>query len=156
MAHPLDSSYHWQPPVAVATIGLIVCVGILVRGQVDGWVGVVLILIALWAGFIAVVWSRTRASMMVDGPILTLRRVRRFVQLDGRNLVRVEEFRTPYGMSYRVVMNDHPAPYVVPTALLRKGHSTFFSWVLTWSPGAELDPGTLKSIDQLRTRGLLE
>ena len=156
MPQPLQSSYHWQPPVAVSTIGLIVCIGILIRGQANGWVGVVVILFALWAGFVALVWSRTRASMMVDGPILTVRRVRRFVQLDGRRLDRVQEFRTPYGMSYRVTMSDDPAPYIIPTALLSKGHSTFFGWVLTWSPGADLDRGTLKSIDQLRTRGLLQ
>ena len=156
MAHPLESSYHWQGPVGISTVGLVVCIGILVRSDAPGWLPVALILVLLWLLFVAVVWVRTRAHMEVDGPVLRVRRVRQVSELDGRKVLSVKEFRTPNGMSYRVTMNDDPAPYVVPTALLRKGHSTFFEWVLTWSPGAELDTGSLRSIDQLRTRGLLE
>lgn len=156
MAHPLESSYHWQGPVGISTVGLVVCAGILIRSQAPGWLPVALILVLLWLIFVAVAWVRTRAFMLVDGPILRVRRVRHVAALDGRKVLSVKEFRTPNGMSYRVTLNDDPAPYIVPTALLRKGHSTFFGWVLTWSPGAELDPGSLRSIEGLRTRGLLE
>jgi len=44
----------------------------------------------------------------------------------------------------------------VPTALLKTGHSTFFGWLLSQAPQAELDKGSRKTLEQLRIRGLLQ
>ncbi|GAA2094157.1 hypothetical protein GCM10009841_04420 [Microlunatus panaciterrae] len=156
MAHPLESSYNWRAPVGVATIGLIVCVGVLYNGRVAGWLTVALLLVVLWLLFLGIVWLRTRAYMMVDGPILRVRRFRHFQELDGRRVARVAEIRTPNGPSYHVWLHGDQTRYLVPAALLKRGHSTLFDWVLTWSPRAELDRGSLRTIDELRTRGLLE
>lgn len=159
MAHPLELSYNWQTPVTISSIGLVVCVGLLANTRVDGWVAVAVVLGLMWLGFLAVVWARTRAFMLLDGPMLTVRRFRTFTTLDGRRVTDVSEFLTANGPSYRVKVSTDdgtPTRAVVPAALLRKGHSTLFDWVLTWAPRAELDKGSRKTVDQLRTRGLIE
>jgi hypothetical protein len=48
-----------------------------------------------------------------------------------------------------------PVRYLIPTAWLTGGHSTFFTWLLTNAPDAELDKGTRKTLDLLRVRGLI-
>lgn len=158
MAHPLELSYNWQTPITISSIGLLVCVGLLANTRVDGWVAVAVVLGLMWLAFIGLVWVRTRAYMLLDGPLLTVRRFREFTTLDGRRVTDVSEFLTAHGPSYKVkVSTDGGASTaVVPAALLRKGHSTLFDWVLTWAPRAELDKGSRKTIDQLRTRGLIE
>lgn len=159
MAHPLELSYNWQTPLTISSIGLVVCVGLLSNTRVNGWVAVAVMLGVLWLGFIGVVWVRTRAYMMLDGPMLTVRRFREFTTLDGRRVISVSEFLTAHGPSYKVAVSTDDQTStraVVPAAMLRKGHSTLFDWVLTWAPRAELDKGSRKTIDQLRTRGLIE
>ena len=42
-----------------------------------------------------------------------------------------------------------------PTALLRRGHTTLFGWILTWAPQAELDKGARRTLQTLRERGAL-
>jgi hypothetical protein len=153
MSRPLESSYNWRTPVSISSIGLVICVIVLSRSKTNGWFGVAIVLVLLWAGFMALVWARTRAMIEVDGHQL---RVRRFRELDGRRVASVREYLTASGPSYRVRMIGDEKTYFVPTALLRKGHSTFFDWLLTYSPDVELDKGSRKTIDQLRTRGLIE
>lgn len=164
MAHPLELSYNWQTPITISSIGLVVCVGLLANTRVDGWVAVAVVLGLMWLAFLGVVWVRTRAYMLLDGPMLTVRRFRAFTTLDGRRVTDVSEFLTAHGPSYKVRVSSTDGDgddgastrTVVPAALLRKGHSTLFDWVLTWAPRAELDKGSRKTIDQLRTRGLIE
>ena len=51
---------------------------------------------------------------------------------------------TPSGPSYRLTVRAEDgrlARYAAPTALLRRGHSTLFGWILTWAPQTELDTG---------------
>jgi hypothetical protein len=158
MAHPLSLSYNWVTPVSVSSIGLIVCVGLLANSQATGWVTVAIVLAGMWVAFMVVVWLRTRAYMMVDGPMLTVRRFKGFATLDGRTVTAVTEFLTPSGPSYKVSTRDRDGQLrrqIVPAALLRTGHSTLFDWLLTWAPRAELDKGCRRTLDQLRTRGLI-
>lgn len=152
----LELSYNWRTPVTIASVGLVLCVLLLVRTRTAGWFGVAAALVALWAVFLAVVWARTRALIEIDGPNLTVRKVRRTHVLDGRKVVAVREYLTNSGPSYKVRIADDDRQYYVPTALLRQGHSTFFDWLLTYAPTAELDKRSRRTIDQLRTRGLIE
>ena len=159
MVHPLELSYNWRTPVAVATIGLVACVALLARSRVDGWPSVAVILGLSWLIFLAVVWLRTRAYLMVDGPILRVRRYQHFHDLDGRSIRKVTQFLTPSGPSYKVFVakpDGATARHVVPCALLRQGHSTLFEWILAWAPDAELDKGSRKTMEQLRIRGLIQ
>jgi hypothetical protein len=156
MSRPLESSYNWRTPVSISSIGLVICVIVLSRSKTNGWFGVAIVLVLLWAGFMALVWARTRAMIEVYGYQLRVRRFRDVNELDGRRVASVREYLTASGPSYRVRMIGDEKTYFVPTALLRKGHSTFFDWLLTYSPDVELDKGSRKTIDQLRTRGLIE
>jgi hypothetical protein len=156
MAGPLELSYNWRLPVSVAGVGLLLCIVFLARSQTEGRLGVALALVLCWALFMVVVWARTRALVQVEGSRLTVRRVIHTHVLDGRNVISVREYLTGSGPSYKVKLVDDDRIYHVPTALMRKGHSTFFEWLLTYSPDAELDKGSRRTIDQLRTRGLIE
>lgn len=156
MAHPLTLNYHWQPPVVITSIGAILLSGVLIRSDTAGKWSVVSVVLLAWLAFLAVVWVRTRASMMHDGETLRVRRVRDFHDLPGRRVQRVKEVMTPQGPCYRVWIEGHAKPYFVPTALLRSGHSTFFTWLLTWAPEAPRDKGSEKTITALRTRGLID
>jgi hypothetical protein len=158
MAQPLELSYNWRTPVVISTVALIACCGFVADSRAEGWQSVALTLVALWALLMIVVWLRTRAFMLV-GPLLTVRRFRRFDTIDARSVTAVTEFTTPSGPSYRVVTTGADGvsqQHTVPAALLRTGHSTFFDWVLTWAPEASLDRGCRRTIDTLRTRGLVE
>lgn len=156
MAGPLELSYNWRTPVAIATVGLVICIVFLGRSQTPGWIGVAVVLVLCWAAFMLVVWSRTRALIQVEGSRMT---VRRFVDthvLEGSTVTSVREYLTASGPSYKVKVSGDDRTYHVPAALLRKGHSTFFDWLLDHAPDAELDKGSRRTIDQLRTRGLIE
>ncbi|SDS73435.1 hypothetical protein [Microlunatus soli] len=152
----LELSYNWRTPVTIASIGLVLCVLLLFRTRAAGWLGVAAALIVLWAVFLGVVWARTRARIEVDGARLTVRKIRRTYVLDGRQVVAVKEYLTNSGPSYKVRLSGDDRTYYVPTALLRQGHSTFFDWLLSYAPAAELDKRSRRTIDQLRTRGLIQ
>lgn len=156
MAHPLPLSYNWRTPVIVSSVGLILSVGALARTRTSGWLGVAGILIAVWALFVGVAWLRTRAFLMIDGPMLTVRRFRTMHHLDGRRLTAVRQLSTGSGPAFSVRMSDDPARYYVPAALVSRGHSTFLEWVLRYAPETTLDKGSLRTLEQLRTRGLIQ
>lgn len=156
MAHPLTLNYHWQPPVVITSIGAILLSGVLIRSNTAGKWSVVTVVLLAWLAFLAVVWVRTRASMMVDGEILRVRRIRAFHDLPGKQVTRIKEVMTPQGPCYKVWIEGRQRPYFVPTALLRGGHSTFFTWLFTWAPDAPRDKGSEKTIEALRTRGLID
>jgi hypothetical protein len=159
MAHPLPLSYHWQVPVLFSSVGLFVCGGVLIRGRPDGWLPVVLILVALWASFVLLVWLRTRAYLMVDGAVLHTRHRLTLSEVRGLEVEAVRQFLTPNGPSYKLRLRRDAAGgrwVTVPTALLSGGHSTLFTWLLTRAPDAELDPASRKTLEQLRVRGLVE
>lgn len=158
MAHPLELSYRWQPPVLFATVGAVVVSTLVATGGEHGWGAVIALVVVLWAVLVGLVWARTRAYLMVDGPRLTVRRVRHRHTFRGDQVVRVRQFLTAAGPSYRLVVREddgHQSSYVAPVALLRAGHSTLFTWILAQAPQAELDRGTTRTLDQLRVRGLV-
>lgn len=158
MSAPLELSYNWRAPLVFATVALVACLGILARSRVTGWVSAGLVILLLWAGYCAVVWLRTRAYLQVDGPTLTTRHRRAFERVEGSQVRRVTEVLTSAGPSYRLeVERDGTVDRVtVPTALLQRGHSTLFTWILTHAPQAELDKRSRRTLELLQTRGLVE
>jgi hypothetical protein len=158
MPHPLEQSYNWQTPVLFASVAASICVGVLVRGQVRGWLPALVVVVALWALVVGVIYLRTRAFLLIDGSRLVVRHVRKFHTIEASDLVAVHEFLTPNGPSYKLTARDPDggtSRVVAPVALLRGGHSALFTWILTCAPQATLDKGSLKTVGQLKTRGLI-
>ena len=158
MPHPLEQSYNWRTPATVASLAALTCIGLLIHGRVAGWVPALILVIALWALVVGLMYLRTRAFLLVDGPVLMVRRFRNFHTVEAANLVAVHEFLTPNGPCYRLTVrgaDGQTTRVVAPVALLRGGHSTLFRWILTRAPQAELDKGSLKTIARLRDRGLI-
>jgi len=161
MAHRLELSYNWRLPVMYSSIGLVISAGLLTRGRLPGWWVVLLVLVAMWGVFIALVWLRTQASLMVDGTVLEVRTRRVFHHLDAADVVAVRQVRTPHGPSHQLLVRDSGGPegtsrsVTVPTALLRGGHPTLFRWILSRAPQAELDQGSRRTVEELQRRGLL-
>jgi len=156
MSRPLELSYHWRAPASLATIGLIICVTVLVHSRTAGWGGAVAGVAVLWALFMATVWGRTRALIEVDGDLLRVRRYFTTHELSGADVTTVREYLTANGPSYKVRLARDDRTCYVPSALLRQGQSTFLGWLLSHCPDAELDKGSRKTIDRLRTQGLIE
>ena len=157
MSQPLRLSYNWQLPVILWTSGALLAIALLVRTRSAGWVGVALIVGAVWAIMVGLVYLRARAYLQVDGRQLTVRRFGRMHTISGPQVLRVGEFLTARGPCHRltVTLDGGTAKYTAPTALLKTGHSTFFGWLLSQAPQAELDKGSRKTLEQLRIRGLL-
>ena len=159
MAHPLPLSYNWRLPVTFSTLGLSICVGVLARGRVDGWLPVVAIMVLIWASFLALVWLRTRASMLVDGDVLRVRTARHYHDVTAREVSEVRQFETPHGPSYRLTVSrpdGSTCRVTVPAALLRQGHATLFRWILAEAPQAHLDKRSSRTLTELRRRGAIE
>lgn len=158
MAHPLEGSYQWRTPVLFASLGAVVCLGLLARSRVPGWVEVAGVLVSLWAILIGLAFVRTRASLMVDGDRLTVRRFRTFHTIAGADVTRVAQFATPTGPSYRLTVrraDGRSRRLVAPVSLLRRGHPTLFAWILAYAPQAELDARSHKTLSRLQERGLV-
>jgi hypothetical protein len=157
MSQPLRLSYNWQLPVVLWTSGALLAIALLVRTRSAGWVGVALAIAAVWAIMVGLVYLRARAYLKVDGRRLTVRRYARMHTISGSQVLRVSEFLTASGPCHRltVTLDSGTARYTVATALLKTGHSTFFGWLLSQAPQAELDKGSRKTLEQLRIRGLL-
>jgi hypothetical protein len=158
MAHPLELSYNWRTPAFFASVAAAICVGVLARGQVTGWASALVVVIALWALIVGVIYLRTRAYLLIDGSRLTVRRFRRFHTIDAADLVAVAEFVTPNGPSYRLNVRapgGQTNRIVAPVALLSGGHSALFTWILARAPQATLDKRSLKTLAKLKTRGLI-
>jgi hypothetical protein len=173
MPQPLELGYNWRLPAIAWTVGAVAVLFLLILRHPPGWLPVALFILVLWALFVGLVYLRARAYLEVDGSRLTVRRFRDKHTVEGSDVVRVTEFLTSRGPCHRLTVAQggtggsspsEPAltrdrrtvRYTVPTALLRTGHSTFFSWLLAHAPQAELDKSTRKTLDQLRRRGLLE
>jgi hypothetical protein len=158
MAHPLQLSYQWQLPLTFATVGLVVCVGVLSSGRAPGWVGAATVLVAIWAAFVGLVWVRTRAHLLLDGPRLEVRQVRTLREVEAAQVVAVRQVRTTHGLSYRLRVGDagQLRSVTVPTALLRGGAAALLGWILIWAPQAQLDRGAQATVARLRHAGLIE
>lgn len=158
MSQPLTLSYAWQPHVLFTSIGATICIGAVAHSRAPGWVTVTVVVVVLWALVVTLIWARTRAYLQVDGSRLTVRRARRLHTFEGDQLVQVRQFLTASGPCYRLVVRDtdgRERSHVAPVALLREGHSTLFRWILAQAPQAELDRGSVRTLDQLRVRGLV-
>jgi hypothetical protein len=158
MPHPLEQSYNWRTPALFASVAASICVGVLVRGQASGWLPAVVVVVALWALVVSVIYLRTRAFLLIDGSRLMVRHVRKFHTIEAADLVAVHEFLTPNGPSYRLTVrapDGGTSRVIAPVALLRGGHSALFSWILTRAPQATLDKGSRRTAAQLKTRGLI-
>jgi len=158
MAHPLELAYNWRTPSLFASVGAVVCLGVVLRGDGAGRGGVAVVLVLLWAGCLALVWARTRALLMVDGPRLTVRRVRARHTVEAGTVLAVRQRASASGPVFTLVHrapDGHTRRVVAPTALLRGGTSTLFGWILAHAPQAELDRGSRRTLDQLRVKGLL-
>ncbi|HKX15210.1 MAG TPA: hypothetical protein VJN19_08460 [Propionibacteriaceae bacterium] len=158
MPHPLEQSYNWRTPVTFASLAAVICAGVLLRGRVNGWLPALVVVVGLWALVVGLIYMRTRAYLMVDGSRLTVRRFRTFHTIEAADVVAVKEFQTPNGPCYGLTVgrpDGSTARIVAPVALLRGGHSAFFTWILTRAPQAELDKASLKTVARLRHRGLI-
>jgi hypothetical protein len=158
MAHPLELSYNWQTPAFFASVAAAICVGVLARGQVTGWVSALVVVVALWALIMGVIYLRTRAYLLIDGSRLTVRRFRTFHTIEAADLIAVAEFVTPNGPSYQLTVRrpaGETGRIVAPVALLRGGHSALFTWILSRAPQARLDKSSLRTVAKLKTRGLI-
>ena len=158
MAHPLELSYNWRTPALFASIAATICVGALTRGRITGWVSALVVVVALWALVVGVIYLRTRAYLLIDGSRLTARRFRTFHTIEAADLIAVTEFVTPNGPSYRLTVRapgGDTKRIVAPVALLRGGHSALFTWILARAPQATFDKGSLKTLAKLKDRGLI-
>jgi hypothetical protein len=158
MPHPLELSYNWRTPLMFASIAAVICVGVLIRGQASGWVPALVVVVALWALLVGLIYLRTRAFLLIDGSRLMVRHFRTFHTIEAANLIAVNEFLTPSGPSYRLTVrgpDGSTSRVVAPAALLRGGHSALFTWILTRAPQATLDKGSKKTVARLKTRGLI-
>ena len=158
MAQPLPLSYNWRTPLVFATAALVVLLGILIRGRAVGWWSAALLLLLCWAGYCLVVWSRTRAYLLAEGPVLTIRRWRSYQRIEGPEVRAVKEVTTPSGPLYRLQVEraGELRWLTVPTALLQRGPSTLFAWILSQAPDAALDKRSRRTLELLQTRGLVE
>jgi hypothetical protein len=160
MAHPLELAYNWRTPALFASLGAVVCLGVVLHGDAAGRGGVAVVLVLLWAGCLALVWARTRAFLMVDGPRLTVRRVRARHTVEADAVVAVRQRASASGPVFTLVCRAPAAAgrtrrVVAPVALLRGGTSTLFRWILAHAPQAELDRGARRTLEQLRVKGLV-
>jgi hypothetical protein len=158
MAHPLEHSYNWRTPALFSSVAAAICVGVLARGRVTGWVSALVVVVALWALIVAVIYLRTRAYLLIDGSRLTVRRFRKFHTIEAADLIAVAEFVTPNGPSYRLTVRAPDGAtkrIVAPVALLRGGHSALFTWILARAPQASFDKGSVKTVAKLEARGLI-
>jgi hypothetical protein len=158
MAHPLELSYNWRTPAFIASVATAICVGALARSQRTGWVSALVVVLGLWALVVGVIYLRTRAYLLIDGSRLTARRFRRFHTIEAADLIAVAEFVTPNGPSYRLTVRAPDGAtrrIVAPVALLRGGHSALFTWILARAPQATFDKGSLKTLERLKTRGVI-
>jgi hypothetical protein len=156
--HPLEHSYNWRTATVFASLAALICVGVLARNNVPGRLWALVMVVVLWALIVGVIYLRTRAYLLVDGSRLTVRRFRRFHTIEGRDVLAVAEFLTPNGPSYRLTVqgsNGRNLRVVAPVALLRGGHSALFTWILGRAPQAQLDKGSRRTAEQLKTRGLI-
>jgi hypothetical protein len=158
MAHPLELSYNWRTPALFASVAAAICVGALARGRMTGWVSALVVVVALWALIVGVIYLRTRAYLLIDGSRLTVRRFRTFHTIEAADLIAVAEFVTPNGPSYRLTArapDGNTTRIVAPVALLRGGHPALFTWILARAPQATFDKSSLKTLAKLKDRGLI-
>jgi len=109
LPHPLEQSYNWRTPTTIASIAAVICIGALTRGEVSGWLPALILVVALWAFVVALIYLRTRAFLLVDGSRLMARRFWKIHTINAADLIAVSEFITPNGPSYRLTVRGTAA-----------------------------------------------
>ncbi|SDD34917.1 hypothetical protein [Auraticoccus monumenti] len=150
----LESSLRWQTGVVVASAAALVLSGVMLRERPPGWAAVVALVLGLLVVYLAVVWSRSRARMAIWGTELTVRRWRQVQAVDASEVTAVRQRLTGLGPDFVVVAGDRRLH--VPTSRVRRGHSSFFEWLLAHGNDPELDRGTRRTLKLVRERGLIE
>ena len=89
MAHPLELSYNWRTPAFFASAAAAICIGVLARARATGWLSALVVVVALWALIVGLIYLRTRAYLLVDGSRLTVRRFQRLHTIEAAHLVGV-------------------------------------------------------------------
>lgn len=158
MGQPLQLAYNWRTPLVIASVGLVVCLGILIRSHPPGWVSAGAVLVLFWAGYCGVVWLRARAYLLIEGAVLTSRHWRDFERVEAHQVRAMTEVLTPAGPSYRLLLDrdGERARVLVPTAYLNRGQSSLFTWMLTQAPEATMDARSRRTLERLRTAGLVD
>ena len=158
MAHPLELSYNWRTPAFIASVAAAICVGALARGQRTGWVSALVVVLALWALIVGLIYLRTRAysadrRIAADGSAL-----RRFHTIEAADLIAVAEFVTPNGPSYRLTVRAPDGAtrrIVAPVALATRRAFGPLHVDTGRAPQAQLDKRSRKTLERLKTRGLI-
>jgi hypothetical protein len=158
VAERLELSYPWKVRLIAGTIAAVVCIVLLAATGTPGWATVAIFVFVLWLMLVGGVYLRTRAHLSVDGSKLTVRHFRGLNTIEGSDVRRVTEYFTRQGPSHKITVetDEGMRRYIVPTALFRYGHSTLFTWLMEYAPQADMDKGSAKTLEQLRTRGLVE
>ena len=158
MAEPLELSYNWPFRLVAVTGAALACIVLLGLTGTTGWQTVAAFVLLLWVLAGASIYLRSRAFLRVEGSELTVRRFKDKHTISGPQVMGVTEYFTRQGPCHRLTVRTDTGSqgYSVPTALFRGGHSTLFGWLGFHAPQAELDRGSAKTLEQLRTRGLIE
>jgi hypothetical protein len=150
----LESNQRWQPQVVVASTAAVVLVGLLARGGAPGWPTVAGLVVAALAGYLLLVRLRTRARMAVHGDVLTVRRWKAVHRVRAAEVTGVRQRLTGSGPDFWLQLEGRKV--LVPASRVRRGHSAFFDWLLAGRPDVPLDRGTARTLDVVRSRGLIE
>ena len=158
MAEPLELSFNWPFRLVAVTVAALACTVLLALTGTSGWQTVAAFVVLLWVLVGASIYLRARAFLRVEGSELTIRRFKSKHTVSGPQVLQVTEYFTRQGPCHRLTVRTQTGSqrYSVPTALFRGGHSTLFGWLMFHAPQAELDRGSAKTLEQLRTRGLIE
>jgi hypothetical protein len=158
MAEPLELSYNWPFRLVAVTVAALACIVLLALTGTAGWQTIAAFVVLLWVLVAASIYLRARAFLHVEGSELTVRRFKGKHTISGPQVMGVTEYFTRQGPCHRLTVRTETGSqrYSVPTALFRGGHSTLFGWLGFHAPQAELDRGSAKTLEQLRTHGLIE
>lgn len=154
-AYRLPNSHPVLRPMAIASlIGLLATVAIVAGAGAGRWAAVAVIALC-WLAYLLSQLAFTRAAMETQGAVLRVRRLFGWSEVSGPEVTGLVQVLTPRGPSFRVRTTGRPRGVLVPCALVHRGQSTLFDWVLTFAPRAVLDARSLQTLDLLRQRGLL-
>ncbi len=154
-AYRLRNSHSVLRPMAIASlIALLATVAIVAGSGAGRWAAVVVIVLC-WLAYLLSQLALTRAAMETQGEVLRVRRWSGWSEVSGSEVTRLVQVFTPRGPSFRVCTTGRPRGVLAPCALVHRGQSTLFEWVLTFAPRAELDARSMQTLDLLRQRGLL-
>ncbi len=144
----------WRPVLITTPIAVVVCV-LIATGAGAGRDTVVAIIVVIWVAYLTSRVALSRAAMETQGAVLRVRRVLRWHELPGPQVTRLTQALSPRGPNFRIGTTENPSGVLAPCALVHGGQSILFTWLLTFAPSAELDPGATRTLRLLEQRGLV-